>query len=106
MEIKNRDYTIVSAENAISLEGKLEIFDYKNIADLLDKVNGEVGEDTINVDIKSLRFLNASGIRTLAVFFKKCGKKVEVTINPDIIWQKVCITPLSSICPAGDIVIV
>ncbi len=105
MELKESDYSIVSNGSTITLEGKLELPDYKHIIEFLDKIDSEIGEDKISFNIRNLQFLDSRGIRALAIFFKKCVKKVEIAINPDITWQKVGVTPLCSIRPAGDIVI-
>lgn len=102
----NEENCIVSLEkNIVSFKGRIETADYSRFSSFLLDVDKNVEENSIVYDLRSLTFLNSSGIKTIAVHLLKSIKKYRIKINPDLTWQKVGIIPLRLIRPKGEIII-
>lgn len=105
MELKEEGYSLTLVSNTIKIVGKIEKNEYAGISDFLAKADADVSGDSLTIDLFDLKFLNSSGIRTLAVFFLGTKKKVSIKMNEELTWQRVGIKPLANIKPNGMIAI-
>ncbi len=103
MEYKDEAFTITFEGTKISFKGKIEKSNYEDLSAFLKKVDNNVNDTEIQVDLRQLDFLNSSGIRSLAVFFLESKKNIRIIIDPGKTWQKVGITPLESLREAGKV---
>lgn len=106
MTFNDEKYSISFEGNIFTFSGKMEKAEYPGLANLL-KESGKISDDdTIIFDFKALKFINSTGIKTLASFFLQSVKKVVIKINKDITWQKATIVPLSQIRPDNAISVI
>lgn len=105
--IKNNDFKIVKQGNKYSFSGDMMAPEYPGITGFLDNTFKEIKEENIVFDFKGLFFLNTPGIITLSHSITKLpgSRKVQIEINTDISWHKICVEGLQMICP-GKIEIV
>lgn len=90
----------IACEGTLDLRGKEG---YRPIAELFEKVVDEAPE-TIILDIRSLEFLNSSGITTIGSGLiikarKKGASKMAVICSRDYAWQERSMKGLSKLMP-------
>jgi len=95
MNIKEENYSIIwEKENqTITFDGTIRLQDlnaYKPIKDLLILAENETNQKMI-MNLKSLKFLNSSGITTISMFIinARKAKKIQLTIigSKEVSWQ-------------------
>lgn len=92
---------IMLTDNTLTFSGKLEKSDYTDVDAFLREVDHAITADTCVIDLTHLRFLNSSGIRSLATFMLGSPKSFEVHIDPDITWQSESIPTLQLLKTKG-----
>lgn len=105
MNIKGDSYTVELTNNTIRFTGKLDKSDYSDVIDYLKNAEQSIPGNEIVLDLKDLVHLNSSGIRGLAIFIKKCPKKIIIYANKELTWQRIGIIPLSKIKEEVEIVL-
>ncbi len=104
--VYNEDSCEIKLEsNKLVFVGKMEKADYNDVGKFLREADKNITGDNVEIDLQKLEFLNSSGIRTLAVFFLECTKKIKIKIDKELTWQRVGIVPLSKIKPNDSIVV-
>ncbi|HLT92905.1 MAG TPA: hypothetical protein VKZ56_00010 [Membranihabitans sp.] len=90
--------TYHEAESLLTFTGSMRLANMKEydvVAEFLHE-SSESSIDRLTLDLKSLRFLNSSGITTLSLFILTCKKqgypKITVVKNDTISWQQKSIT--------------
>lgn len=82
--------TYNNSESSITFEGSLRLAnmkEYSVVSDFLEK-SKETSEKHLTLDLKSLEFLNSSGITTLSLFILNCKKEgnPQITILGSESW--------------------
>ncbi len=85
--------------DTLSFSGDLEKSDYTEVDAFLKKVDQVLMSDTCKIKLDKLKFLNSSGIRSLATFVLGTSKKIEIYINNGVTWQKESIPTLAYLKP-------
>lgn len=106
MEIKDAGYRVwyEAARKTVWFEGTLRLNsgEFAPISDLLDRVV-ETGPDQLTLDMRSLRFLNSSGINTLYKFAISLRKRGDIQLvvksAEDIGWQSKSLPNLKRFLP-------
>jgi hypothetical protein len=105
MEFKDAKFNLSVKGGQFVFTGSIERSDYTELGKFLVEAEKSVTTNELLFDFRPLEYLNSSGIRAIAVFFLESRKKVRLKINPDMTWQKVGLTPLSTLKTAGGITI-
>jgi len=112
ISIKDEGYEINHdpAERLVKFDGTLRLRglnEYQPISDMLDKACQDSEHLTLNV--KSLDFLNSSGIAMLSKFIitarKNNAKKITIVGSKDIPWQGKSLNNLKRLMPALELII-
>ena len=105
MKFSEEKFSVELKGNTLHFVGKMENSNYSDVNNFLLDLIDKVLDQRLVMDIRDLEFSNSSGIRMLATFFMKTGKKIEVFIDPSVTWQKIGIIPLSRLKKDGEITV-
>ena len=112
ISIKDDSYEIEHnpSENLITFKGTMRLRglnEYQPISELLDKACNS--SDNLSLDLKSLEFLNSSGIAMLSKFIITARKNeaMQITIigSKDIPWQGKSLNNLKRLMPSLELVL-
>lgn len=68
MNFLNKECIISLDKNTLSFSGKLEMINYTDFKEYLEKIDKNISVDLIKIDIKNLRYIDSYGIHCLALF--------------------------------------
>jgi hypothetical protein len=106
MEIKTKDYSIwfSESESTVFCTGYLRLDgaeEYQPLMDLL--VEAIAAQPALTVNLRSLEFLNSSGISMLSMFVIKARQKGDVSLmfegSEKILWQTKSLKNLQRLMP-------
>lgn len=90
--------TFHEAESLLTFDGSMRLANMKEydvVAEFL-RESSESSPTELTMDLRSLRFLNSSGITTLSLFILSCKKngnpQITVLKNDSISWQQKSVT--------------
>ncbi len=90
--------TFEETESLLVFEGSMRLANMKEydvVTDFL-KESSETSPQNLTMDLRSLKFLNSSGITTLSLFILTCKKnnqpQITVLKNDNISWQQKSVT--------------
>jgi hypothetical protein len=107
------DATIIynESESVIVFEGSMRLpnmQEYSVISDFLKEAT-DASDEHLTMDLKSLEFLNSSGITTLSLFILNCKKagnpQITVLGNNSISWQQKSISNFKKLWNDVEIII-
>jgi hypothetical protein len=101
---KDGGFTLMVRENEFVFQGKIEKSDYTELGKFLSDAEKEINGDELKFDFRLLELLNSAGVRAFAIFFLECRKKLTISINPEITWQKVGLIPLKTLRKGFEVI--